>query len=95
MLKFFYQRYRVDPYIPSPLRCFKCQKFGHRRDFCRSSTAVCSVCSEAGHDDRECTNTPKCLNCAGDHGSSFKIVSTVVKTLVFFMQRKSMRSLIQ
>ena len=69
-IEVFYQRYRVDPYIPSPLRCFKCQKFGHRRDFCKISTAVCSVCSEAGHDDRECANTPKCVNCAGDHGSA-------------------------
>ena len=72
-IEVFYQRYRVDPYIPSPLRCFKCQKFGHRRDFCKSSTAVCSVCSEAGHDDRECANTPKCVNCAGDHGSASKL----------------------
>ena len=72
-IEVFYQRYRVDPYIPSPLRCFKCQKFSHRRDFCKSSTAVCSVCSEAGHDDRECANTPKCVNCAGDHGSASKL----------------------
>ena len=35
--------------------------------------SVCSVCSEASHDDRECTNTPKCVNCAGDHGSSSKL----------------------
>ena len=41
--------------------------------FCKSSTAVCSVCSEAGHDNRECTNTPKCVNCAGDHGSASKL----------------------
>ena len=25
---------RVEQYIPAPLRCFKCQKFGHRKEIC-------------------------------------------------------------
>ena len=28
---------RVDPYIPNPLRCYKCQKFGHGQNNCRNS----------------------------------------------------------
>ena len=26
---------RVKQYVPAPLRCFKCQKFGHHRETCR------------------------------------------------------------
>jgi len=57
---------RVDPYIPNPMRCFKCQKFGHTASRCKRP-AVCSVCAEEGHDDRSCGKNPKCVNCEGDH----------------------------
>ena len=35
-----YLRVKVDPFIPNPLRCFKCQKYGHRAQR-YSSAAVC------------------------------------------------------
>ena len=34
-----YLRVKVDPFIPNPLRCFKCQKYGHGAQRC-SSAAV-------------------------------------------------------
>ncbi|GFU43487.1 uncharacterized protein TNCV_355661 [Trichonephila clavipes] len=36
----------VRPYIPNPLRCFQCQRFGHSKTFCRGQP-TCSRCVEA------------------------------------------------
>jgi len=35
----------VEMYIPNPLRCFRCQKYGHGKNVCRN-TAVCAHCGE-------------------------------------------------
>ena len=37
------------PYIPNPLRCFKCQKFGHGQNTCRSRL-TCARCGQVDHD---------------------------------------------
>ena len=64
-----YLRVKVDPFIPNPLRCFKCQKYGHGAQRC-SSAAVCPKC--ALEHEGPCTNPPKCVNCKGAHPSSSK-----------------------
>ena len=64
-----YLRVKVDPFIPNPLRCFKCQKYGHGAQRC-SSAAVCPKCA-LEHED-PCTNPTKCVNCEGAHPSSSK-----------------------
>ena len=38
-----YMRVPVDPYIPNPLRCFNCQKYGHSSRACKNS-AACVKC---------------------------------------------------
>ncbi|XP_048256961.1 uncharacterized protein LOC125382710 [Haliotis rufescens] len=60
----------VDVYIPNPLRCFKCQKFGHGAKSCDKSP-VCSRCSKS-HDSADCTDVIHCANCSGEHLSSSK-----------------------
>ena len=62
---------KIDTFIPNPMRCFRCQKFGHTSDRCKHNT-TCSVCAEEGHDDRSCRKSAKCTNCEGDHPSSSK-----------------------
>lgn len=57
----------VEPYIPAPLRCFKCLKFGHTTEKCKLPTAVCKKCSKEGHDDTNCVNLPYCINCDDGH----------------------------
>ena len=42
-----YLRVRVEKYIPSSLRCTKCQKFGHHYSKCRNSTAICCGCGSS------------------------------------------------
>jgi len=39
-------RYRVSLYIPTPTRCDKCQRFGHRADQCKSAELRCSRCGK-------------------------------------------------
>ena len=68
VLKVGYLNVRVQLYVPSPMRCFKCQKFGHVRDRC-SGEEVCGVCCKATHDG-PCTDPAHCANCGGDHPSS-------------------------
>lgn len=57
----------VTPYIPNPLRCFQCQKFGHHENNCKN-TPVCVNCAGVGnHHEDSCDKPVKCANCQGDH----------------------------
>ncbi|XP_071114715.1 uncharacterized protein [Haliotis cracherodii] len=55
----------VEVYVPNPLRCFKCQKFGHGSKSCNHSV-VCQRCGD-DHDSTGCTADIKCSNCNGKH----------------------------
>ena len=59
----------VEPFVPNPLRCFNCQRFGHHKDKC-TKNAVCSNCGKEGHDNSSCENPKQCANCKGDHLAS-------------------------
>ena len=60
----------VDPYIPSPMRCRKCQKLGHTSNQCRNTTENCANCCNQGHSTTECQNATTCINCNGNHLAS-------------------------
>ncbi|GBN81757.1 hypothetical protein AVEN_191949-1 [Araneus ventricosus] len=57
-IKAGYMRLSVRTYIPNPLRCFKCQRFGHSKTSCRG-TLTCARCAEVGHESTDCTRTEK------------------------------------
>ena len=40
-----YTMERVEQYISNPLRCYKCQKYGHHEDNCRGRE-VCGKCGQ-------------------------------------------------
>ena len=40
-----WKRVRVSLYIPEPVRCYRCQQFGHKAQFCRAKQNKCSICS--------------------------------------------------
>ncbi|GBN61278.1 hypothetical protein AVEN_25831-1 [Araneus ventricosus] len=61
-------RLSVRAYIPNPLRCFQCQRFGHSKTSCRG-TLTCARCAEVGHDSSQCTAAEKCVNCKDAHTS--------------------------
>jgi len=43
-VKVGYMLFRVKQYIPRPLRCFKCNRYGHVANHCRGKLR-CSICS--------------------------------------------------
>ncbi|GBN58873.1 hypothetical protein AVEN_156204-1 [Araneus ventricosus] len=67
-IKAGYMKLAVRHYFPNPLRCFKCQRFGHSKASCRW-TLTCARCAETGHDSSDCTTSEKCVNCKGSHTS--------------------------
>ncbi|GBM55711.1 hypothetical protein AVEN_196608-1 [Araneus ventricosus] len=69
-----YIKLKVRPYIPNPLRCFKCQRFGHSKASCRGNL-TCARCAEAGHDSSNRTESEKCVNCKGSHTSFSRLCS--------------------
>ena len=58
-----YVRVKVRAYIPSPMRCFHCQRFGHPRTRC-DGQRTCSKCASLDHTDETCqSEDPWCVNC--------------------------------
>ena len=61
----------VKTYVPYPLRCFQCQRYGHGKAKCRRQ-ACCFRCGDEGHDGTLCMKVAKCVNCGGPHPASSK-----------------------
>ena len=65
--------FKLRTFVPEPLRCFKCQKYGHHQANC-TAKPKCGVCSKA-HNTEVCLTahrekketTAKCPNCAKRH----------------------------
>ena len=70
-LKVGYLNVGVDLYIPNPLQCYTCFKYGHHERRCKRVTPeiLCKHCGELGNtpDAANCTNKVKCVNCDGEH----------------------------
>lgn len=68
-----YMSFQVRPYIPPPLRCFKCQKFGHVAAICRGKQR-CGKCGGEDHEYGQCHQgtSVKCCNCGGSHSAAYK-----------------------
>lgn len=65
-----YMSYMVREYIPPPLRCFKCQRFGHVAGQCRGKIR-CAKCG-GEHEYGQCGETVlKCCNCGGPHSAAY------------------------
>lgn len=67
-IKIGYNSEKVNQYVPNPLRCYNCQKFGHHENKC-NRRAICGRCgqTDADHSTKECKNNSKCANCGEDH----------------------------
>ncbi|GFU10899.1 uncharacterized protein TNCV_960641 [Trichonephila clavipes] len=73
-IKAGYLHCKIRPYVPNPLRCFKCQRFGHSQTACRGQL-TCSRCASVGHASTDCSLEPKCFNCSESHQSDSKLCS--------------------
>ena len=65
-MKMGFERVKVQLYVPQPLRCFKCQRFGHHRENCKRDE-VCGRCGQPDHNDSSCNKPVKCVNCSEKH----------------------------
>ena len=86
-----YKRHKVSNYIPDPIRCLRCQRWGHKANS-GNGKEKCAICSKQ-HNARECPEKEKeneqrklkCTNCGGSHAASyqgcakFKIAKEVTK----------------
>ncbi|XP_038159537.1 uncharacterized protein LOC119795547 [Cyprinodon tularosa] len=69
-IKIGYLNFQVRPYVPPPLRCFKCQRYGHIAAVCKGRQR-CPKCGE-DHKLEECKEEQeKCCNCGGNHRVTF------------------------
>ena len=61
---------KVALFVPKPMRCFNCNKFGHTSQRCK----VAPKCTGCGKDKHEgqCEGPRLCSNCNGPHVSSAK-----------------------
>ena len=58
----------VRPYMQKPIRCNKCQRYGHTQKTCRAKDFTCGKCSKSGHYSSSCTESEvKCAACEGPH----------------------------
>lgn len=64
--------YYVREFVPKPVRCFKCQKFGHVASSCKQKQR-CARCG-GNHEYGKCGTgvQPKCCNCGGNHSAAFR-----------------------
>ena len=67
-IKIGFERVNVEKYIPNPLRCFNCQKFGHHQTKC-TKPPTCMNCGVDG-EHTDCQEEPKCKNCNGNHAAN-------------------------
>ena len=70
-IKAGYCNIRVDVYIPNPLRCYKCQRYGHGVSRCTNGH-ICHRCGSDEHEGFDCKEAPHCVNCKGAHMASSK-----------------------
>jgi len=71
-LTFGWREFPVHDYIPRPLRCFKCQMFGHTAGRCKNAVPRCPRCA-GQHSFEHCnSNFLKCRNCGGEHSAAYK-----------------------
>ena len=66
-----YLYFNVKQYIPQPLRCFKCNRFGHVAANCRNKER----CAKCGNDNKTIScniDVLRCVNCNGNHSATSK-----------------------
>ena len=65
-----YLKVKVALFVPNPMHCFNCSKYGHTSQRCK----VAVKCMGCGKDKREgqCEGPKLCSNCYGPHASSAK-----------------------
>ena len=90
-LKIGWEIYSADEWLPGPLQCFKCQRFGHTANVCHSKQR-CINCGGDHPKEGRCNQPTRCCNCQGNHLASNKKCPTRKDAL---MQNATTRLLTQ
>ena len=67
--------------MQNPLRCYRCQRFGHHESRCKSEIERCKKCGDDAdfHNESNCPNLLKCVNCNGSHEVTSKSCPSWIK----------------
>ena len=65
-----YLKVKVTLFVPIPVRCFNCNKFGHTNQRYKVA-AKCTGCGKDKHES-QCEGPKLCSNCNGPHASLAK-----------------------
>jgi len=65
-----YLRTKVSIYIPNPLQCYNCFKFGHNEKNCKVAE-ICPKCNTNGyeHNEADCSKPLSCVNSSEPHSA--------------------------
>lgn len=79
--------YIVREFIPGPVRCFNCQRFGHVATRCREKCR-CARCG-GNHEYGKCEEgvKPKCCNCGEGHSAAFRGCEVLKREMVIQKRR--------
>merc|ERR1711915_973548 len=70
-IKILGQNREIRPYVPKPLQCQNCSKYGHAKKYCRDDP-VCAYCGSEEHTTQWNCSDPKCINCRQNHHARSK-----------------------
>lgn len=94
-IKIGYENAFVRPYIPLPLKCRNCLRFGHHFKACNQNK-ICSNCSDQYHlttEEEVCSLTTSCINCKESNNTSTNH-SPNSKVCPVFLKEKEIQSII-
>ncbi|KAH8397734.1 hypothetical protein KR215_010717, partial [Drosophila sulfurigaster] len=88
-----YEVVNIRPYVPPPMRCFNCLRFGHLSAYCKSPK-TCANCSEKVHtaDNETCTNNQTCINCKYED-DNIKHHNAMDKSCPAFIKQKELTAI--
>lgn len=76
-IKIFYVVKRVDYFIPRPILCRNCLRYGHTARVCKNTKeSLCNNCTEVTHavSDKSCNK--QCVHCIGNCATKCKFCNT-------------------
>lgn len=74
-----------------PVKCYRCQNYGHYASSCNSEEDMSSKCLKCGHDGhkiKECENEPFCSACKKKGHTSSEMICPKYKELMAELRRK-------
>ena len=85
-IKILGQNKEMHPFVPKPMQCNQCSRFGHIVKRCPNAS-ICAFCSSSAHDTTwNCCDSPRCANCGQDHHARSK-------TCIFYMYNTELKLL--